>query len=601
MKKILFSTKLLLSQIAIFIIVYGAILLIIPEIMYDLVDQTEATRIMRYTEQVAMRIEQRLNEIERFSEFLSNDESLYRKLKAVEESRDPGEEASLRLYLSNLIQKDAVSSYKVLGIYVDIEGSGYYTNTVGLSDDLKRYIDEEISPAYEAQESEALYVTPFNYRDKESNSLFGNTFTRAFGFVRSYSRDDLSGKIIIISSFDEIQYIAGNLSDICEDYTLLSSAQEELISPKDSAKMDYTHTLQKTKYGDSYWERYAIEYDGIYTIRYLKNGGWKLLTYMGKDEVVANNVASQYNILIFVAVFGVIVIIAMIVIVKRFTRPLSDLAIQMKAISTGDFKARVHVISGDEIGMVGDAFNLMAERLEDSIEKIVEKEKLEQRMRYGLLISQVDPHFIYNTMNTITYLAQKNRVNDVIVVNKAMIEILKDRLRIEDSDVFDSLKQEINVVKQYLTIQKYRYEDIFKVKYEIEEDCMQCYIAKNMIQPLIENALSHGLLQNKDENGEPLGGCIRIRVYKDQKFIHINITDNGVGMTQEEVEEISRPMKHWERGVHIGIRNIRERMKYIYHENASMEISSRKGFGTTVSLILPLRFDDSNSIKEIPD
>ena len=156
MKKILFSTKLLLSQIAIFIIVYGAILLIIPEIMYDLVDQTEATRIMRYTEQVAMRIEQRLNEIERFSEFLSNDEALYRKLKAVEESRNPGEEASLRLYLSNLIQKDAVSSYKVLGIYVDIEGSGYYTNTVGLSDDLKRYIDEEISPAYEAKESEAL-------------------------------------------------------------------------------------------------------------------------------------------------------------------------------------------------------------------------------------------------------------------------------------------------------------------------------------------------------------------------------------------------------------------------------------------------------------
>ena len=197
-------------------------------------------------------------------------------------------------------------------------------------------------------------------------------------------------------------------------------------------------------------------------------------------------------------------------------------------------------------------------------------------MRYGLLISQVDPHFIYNTMNTITYLAQKNRVNDVIVVNKAMIEILKDRLRIEVSEVFDSLKQEINVVKQYLMIQEYRYEGIFKVKYEIEEKCMQCYIAKNMIQPLIENALSHGLLQNKDENGEPLGGCICINIFKDQQFIHINITDNGVGMTEEEVAEISRPMKHWERGGHIGIRNIRERMKYIYYENAKMEIHSKK-------------------------
>ena len=130
---------------------------------------------------------------------------------------------------------------------------------------------------------------------------------------------------------------------------------------------------------------------------------------------------------------------------------------------------------------------------------------------------------------------------------------------------------------------------------------MQCYIAKNMIQPLIENALAHGLLQNKDENGESLGGCIRILIYKDDQFIYINITDNGVGMTDEEVEEISRPMKHWERGEHIGIRNIRERMKYIYHENASMKITSRKDFGTTVSLVLPLKVDNANSIKEIPE
>lgn len=600
MKKRPFFKKLLLSQIAIFIFVYCAILLIIPEIMYRLVDQNEAARIMRYTEQIAMRIEQQLNEIERFSEFLSNDDALYKGLKQAEVSRDSGAEAALRLYLSNLIRKDAVSSYKVLGIYVDIEESGYYTNTVGLSENLKHYIDEEISPAYEAQESGALYVSPFHYRDNESNSLFGNTFTNAFGYVTSYNRDGLSGKIIIISSFDEIQYIAWNLSDICGDYVLLSSTQDVLISAKEKTKTNYEDALPKMKYGDSYYERYAIEDDGIYTLRYLKNGGWKILTYMNKDEVVANNAASQYHILIFVAAFGVIVIIAMIVIVKRFTRPLSDLAVQMKAISMGDFKARVHVVSGDEIGMVGDAFNLMAERLEDSIEKIVKKEKLEQKMRYGLLISQVDPHFIYNTMNTITYLAQKNRVNDVIIVNKAMIEILKDRLRIGVSDVFDSLKQEINVVKQYLTIQKYRYEDIFKVEYEIEEDCMQCYIAKNMIQPLIENALAHGLLQNKDENGEPLGGCIRIRIFKDLKYIYINITDNGVGMTQEEVEEISRPEKHWERGEHIGIRNIRERMKYIYHENAIMEIISRKGCGTTVLLKFPLKSDDSNNIKELP-
>ena len=599
MKKLLFSTKLLLSQIAIFLIVYCVILLIISEIMYGLVSPTEVRRTMQYTEQIAMRIEQQLNEIERFAEFISNDDQLNRKLAELQENRSPKKESALRLYLSNLIQKDSVSSYKVLGIYVDIEGSDCYTNTVGLSEDLKRYIDEKIEPAYKTQESEAFYINPFDYRDKETNSLFGNTFTQVFGYVRPYSRNNLSGKLVIFSSFDEIRYIAGNMSDVIEDYVLLSSGQETMISSKKDTKTDYERTLPE--YGSTYWERYSIENGGIYTIRYLKNGGWKILTYMNRDEVLANNVANKYTILIFIAVFGVIVSIAMIIIVKQFTKPLKELAEQMKAISTGDFKARVRVASGDEIGMVGEAFNRMADQLEESIDKIVEKEKLEQRMRYGLLISQVDPHFIYNTMNTITYLAQKKRVNDVIVVNRAMIEILKDRLRIGVSDVFDSLKQEINVVKQYLTIQKYRYEDIFKVKYEIEEDCMQCYIAKNMIQPLIENALAHGLLQNKDENGESLGGCIRILIYKDDQFIYINITDNGVGMTDEEVEEISRPMKHWERGEHIGIRNIRERMKYIYHENASMKITARKDFGTTVSLVLPLKVDNANSIKEIPE
>ena len=219
------------------------------------------------------------------------------------------------------------------------------------------------------QEDVGLYINPFNYRDKETNSLFGNTFTRAFGYVRNYNRNGLSGKNYHFSSFDEIQYIIENLSSICDDYVLLSSDQEMMISAKDNTQIDYEKVLSQSEYGRSYWEKYDIKKDGIYTIRYLKNGGWKILTYMNREDVLEYNIANQYTILIFVAVFGVIVILVMIIIVKRFTRPLSELAMQMKAISAGDFKARVRVVSGDEIGMVGDAFNLMAEHLEDSIKK----------------------------------------------------------------------------------------------------------------------------------------------------------------------------------------------------------------------------------------
>ena len=123
------------------------------------------------------------------------------------------------------------------------------------------------------------------------------------------------------------------------------------------------------------------------------------------------------------------------------------------------------VNSTDEIGEVGASFNVMAKRLQENIVEMVEQEKRERQLKYGLMISQVDPHFIYNTMNMITYLAQKNRNEDVIAVNKAMIQILRDRLRIEVDNVYDTVEQEIKVVREYLLIQKYRYTGIFKKCY----------------------------------------------------------------------------------------------------------------------------------------
>ena len=235
----------------------------------------------------------------------------------------------------------------------------------------------------------------------------------------------------------------------------------------------------------------------------------------------------------------------------------------------------------------GESFNLMAEKLQENIDKMLEQEKREQKMRYSLLISQVDPHFIYNTMNTITYLAQKGRNEDVIAVNRAMIEILKDRLRIDLEDVYDTVDQEIKVTEQFLIIQKYRYADTFKTEIQVEEQARNCYIAKNVIQPLVENALFHGILCNRDEDGEILGGCIRIRVKRENDYIWISVKDNGVGMTEEKLEELEKQSLSPIRGKHIGIRNIKGRIHYIYGDSCSFSIRSKEGEGTEVFIELP--------------
>ena len=229
----------------------------------------------------------------------------------------------------------------------------------------------------------------------------------------------------------------------------------------------------------------------------------------------------------------------------------------------------------------------MAGKLEDHIEELIQREKLEQTMRYSLLVSQVDPHFIYNTMNTITYLAGKGKNEDVIAVNRAMIEILRDRLRLEISDVYDTIEQEISVTKQYLIIQAYRYEDTFKTKIDIDESIENCLIAKNIIQPLVENALFHGILNNKDENGEIIDGCVYISGKREGDTIILSVEDNGAGRSEEQLDEIINQPQGAIRGGQIGLRNIRERIKYIDGESYNLEIESQMCSGTKVVIRLP--------------
>lgn len=590
------SQKLLLMQILAFILVYAVVLCVVPHVVYSVSGRMETETAMNFNEQVSMRISQCYHELMRFSGVVASDDELCELLREYVLSPDESHMANLRLYLSNMRHKDGVSSYRVLGMYLEVEGEqSFYTNTVGLSDSMRSYIRQEVLPEYEQSGKKTMLVEPFVLQHEQSTTLFGGVFTRGYGYVQEYRKNGITGRLVIISSYDEIAYMIEDLGDYCGDYVVLNG-EDQMVYPsvKDSA-IDCGVVLQNAQYGDSYSEAFYIAEEGIYTVRWLDMGNWKLLTYLSRDEVMSNNQTQRLTILLSVALFSIAVVAALIIIVRKFISPLSEVSKQMGAIAKGDLKARVTIHSQDEIGRVSESFNIMAGRLEKMIDEIVEKEKIEQTMRYSLLISQVDPHFIYNTMNTITYLAQKGRSEDVIVVNKAMIEILRDRLRIEISEVFDTVHQEINVVRQYLLIQEYRYEGTFRVKYMIDEKAEDCLIMKNILQPLVENALVHGILENKDENGEVLDGCIGITVNRDRDFLYVEVSDNGAGMSEERLLKIMEEGTLWERGMNIGIRNIRERIRYVYHMEEQLQICSKAGIGTKAFIRLPINVEEGRN------
>lgn len=474
------KTKLQLSQLLVFVVIFFALTVIMPNIIYISARKTEREKAMSFNEQIMMRVDNCFEELKRFASVVSEDEELNRLLHEYLEEPSKKTEAKIRLYLSRLIIRDHVPAYRVLGIYVDVytDSDSIGFTTVGLSSGVVNHMKQVVLPTYEREKAIDMFIEPFPFAKGESKSLFGSDFSMVYGFINNYKKNGISGNITIISSFDEIIYIVENVSDYSKDYLLLTNDNTRVKPSIANSDIDPDTVLNNLVYGKSYNEGYYQDADSVSTVRIAQHGNWKLISRLTKNDIINNNRSLILMVEILMALFGIFIVAIMVPIVKRFTKPLAELSRRMGEIANGNLDVRVEVYTKDEIGEVGEAFNIMSGRLKDIINKLIEKEKLEETMRYSLLISQVDPHFIYNTMNTITYLAQKGRNQDVIAVNKAMIEILRDRLRIDISDIYDTVEQEVSVVQKYLIIQNYRYEGTFKTKIEVPEEVEHCLIAK---------------------------------------------------------------------------------------------------------------------------
>jgi len=594
------KNKLLISQIVVFLIMFTIFTVMLPNIIYISSGREEIESAMILNEQIMMRMERCFDELERFTAVVADDNDLNKLLRQYLSEPTEQNAAKIRLYLSGMGRNDRVPSYRVLGIYLNISHGEeeYVFNTVGLAESVKVLANDVVLPRKELEGKETMFVEPFTFARGESTTVFGSRFLMGYGFAKNYNKNDISGNVIIIASYDEIIYIARDVGDYCKDFLLLTGNDVKVVPSVEDSGIEVDKVTSSLVYGDSYLEGYLQGDQGIIVARFSENGSWKLFCKLTRQEIISNNKYLIFMNVLLIAIFGICVAVIMMPLVNKFVGPLGEVSRQMGEIAKGNLNARVLVKARDEIGEASESFNIMAEKLEDNISELIEKEKLEHKMRYSLLVSHMDPHFIYNTMNTITYLAQRKRTDEVISVNRAMIEILRDRLRIEISEIYDTIAQEISVTEQYLIIQSYRYECVFKSKVFVSRGMEHYLIAKNMIQPLVENALIHGILENKDENGEILGGCIEIMVIRDGKYIVVTVKDNGAGMSEEQLSKIINQPRGIIRGEHIGIRNIRERIQYIYGESFNLAFWSRLGEGTEVTVRLPVIQDAAEAVED---
>lgn len=269
--------------------------------------------------------------------------------------------------------------------------------------------------------------------------------------------------------------------------------------------------------------------------------------------------------------------------VNAMINPVIDLSHHMLRAAGGDLDCKVETTRQDEIGQLERSFNKMIDDLKRDIEVISEKEAREQRIKFSLLVSQIDPHFIYNTINSINYLARKERCADIIKVNTALIAILRDRLRVNDIQITDTIANEVRVVNQYILIEDFMYGGNLTTEWDVDKELMEEQIPKNMIQPLVENAFFHGLI---DEDTGELNGTLRIGLHRDEKGnIVLCVEDDGVGMEKEKLLQVrNEQFVSEERGAQIGLANIRGRLYYLYGNESCLEIDSGPNVGTRITI-----------------
>ena len=266
--------------------------------------------------------------------------------------------------------------------------------------------------------------------------------------------------------------------------------------------------------------------------------------------------------------------------------PIEQLSQEMGAVAQGNLDCKLDTLREDEIGQLYLSFNQMTKELKQSLDIISEKEKMESQARFSLLVSQIDPHFIYNTINSINYLARKKRCEDIITVNSALIFILQDRLRVNDIQISDSIGYEMKVLDQYIMIQQYMYDGDLQFVWNVPDNLLEEQIPKNMIQPIVENSLFHGLI---DEESGDITGKIEITISKVQQTIRIQVQDDGQGMDADRLEQVRNEIYTPEdRGKKIGLSNIRGRLYYLYGSSDCMRIDSIPGKGTSITLELKL-------------
>ncbi|HEY8349773.1 MAG TPA: sensor histidine kinase [Clostridia bacterium] len=477
---------------------------------------------------------------------------------------------------------------------ISLSGTVYYVNpgsvTIDISDSEKRILEEHKGGA-----------VWFGTNPSSQTIRVGRA-------INSIVNQELIGYEIIQIRESSVHDIYRRTDLFKSGDILITDLDGRIISHKDKSKLDeFIGDVAAGLTKDSIYNSFTtVGIDGTSNYvasRSINNGQWRMIAIIPTEQYERDIILLRYWILGICGACCIMSLLLSLRISDSISRPLRNLSEMMNKVGKGNFDVSIQPYSNDEVGVLSEHFNKMVQQVQKLIQEVYQEQYLKQKAELKSLRAQINPHFLYNTLESINWMARTRNVPEIGDMVKALGDLMRASI---SGDDFVTLNDEITNITNYLKIQKFRYGDRLGVCIGISPDIGQIIVPKLILQPIVENSIVHGLEEKLED------GHIKISGKLENGDVVIMICDDGVGMEKEKADHLNRLFSEYHEGTlvsggsakvdirkdigskddmhtHIGLINVDRRIKMYYGAGYGLSISSVLGEGTSVKAVLPAR------------
>lgn len=450
---------------------------------------------------------------------------------------------------------------------MDVTGEEWFANTLERTDNL-HFSMPHVQYIFDNSENQYRWVI---------------SLSRAVEITYGTSTDQ--GVLLLDISYGSLQQLLDNISLGNGGYLYLINSAGELIYHPQMQLIDSgfarENNLVAAGYRDgNYRENYRGEVRDI-TVKSVGYTGWKIIGVTPEKGFALNNLKTKLFVVFILAFFLFILAIINAYISSKITNPIQELEKSVNALEAGDLDTKVYTGGSYEIRHLGRSIGHMAGQIKVLMDDIVAEHESKRKSEFDTLQSQINPHFLYNTLDIIVWMIENEQKAEAVKVVTALARFFRISLSKGKSIIL--VKDELEHVRNYLMIQQMRFKNKFTYTIEAEPDTLELASLKLMLQPLVENAIYHGM-EFMDGDGE-----IEVRVSREGEDLWFVIRDNGLGMTGEQVLSLLSEHPHVtsRRGSGIGVKNVNERIRLYFGEEYGLLIESEPDEGTVIRIHLP--------------